>query len=103
MGEVNAAKAKRLYETIDGSNGFYRNDVAVSDRSQMNVVFFLRDERHNAAFLSGAEAAGLVGLKGHKAVGGMRASIYNAVPLEAVEALVAYMHKFLRTCDAGTA
>ena len=94
MGKVNAAKATLLYETIDGSNGFYHNDVATADRSQMNVVFFLRDENHNAAFLSGAEAAGLVGLKGHKAVGGLRASIYNAVSPAAVEALVDYMKAF---------
>ena len=94
MGEVNAAKAKLLYDAIDGSNGFYRNDVAHADRSRMNVVFFLRDESQNAAFLEGALAAGLSGLKGHKAVGGMRASIYNAVSLQAVQALVAYMKSF---------
>lgn len=94
IGKVNAAKAKQIYQTIDHSNGFYRNDVAVADRSQMNVVFFLRDEQHNAAFLAGAESAGLVGLKGHKAVGGLRASIYNAVSPEAVEALVLYMRAF---------
>ncbi len=94
MGKINAAKAALLYQTIDGSNGFYHNHVAVTDRSQMNVVFFLRNEQHNAAFLQGAEVAGLVGLKGHKAVGGMRASIYNAVSLVAVETLVAYMREF---------
>ena len=91
---VNAAKAKLLYDTIDGSNGFYRNNVSVADRSRMNVVFFLADEAKNTAFLAGAETIGLVGLKGHKAVGGMRASIYNAVSLPAVESLAGYMNAF---------
>jgi phosphoserine aminotransferase len=62
----------------------------------MNVPFFLKDESLNQQFLDGATAAGMSGLKGHKAVGGMRASIYNAVPLAAVEALVAYMKDFQR-------
>jgi phosphoserine aminotransferase len=63
----------------------------------MNVPFFLRDESRNDAFLAGAKAAGLLQLKGHKSVGGMRASIYNAMPLEGVQALVAYMREFEQT------
>jgi phosphoserine aminotransferase len=63
----------------------------------MNVPFFLRDESRNEAFLAGAKAAGLLQLKGHKSVGGMRASLYNAMPLEGVQTLVAYMREFERT------
>jgi phosphoserine aminotransferase len=92
--KVNIQKATLLYATIDASGGFYRNDVAIADRSRMNVPFFLRDEKLNQAFLDGAAAAGMSGLKGHKAIGGMRASIYNAVPSAAVEALAAYMRDF---------
>ena len=91
---ANIQKATLLYATIDQSGGFYHNDVAVADRSRMNVPFFLGDEALNQVFLDGAAALGMSGLKGHKAVGGMRASIYNAVPLAAVEALVAYMKDF---------
>ena len=92
----NIAKARLLYEAIDGSQ-FYVNKVAKECRSRMNVPFFLRDESRNEAFLAGAKAAGLLQLKGHKSVGGMRASIYNALPLEGVQALVAYMREFERT------
>jgi phosphoserine aminotransferase len=92
--KVNIQKASLLYATIDASEGFYRNGVAIADRSRMNVPFFLRDEKLNQAFLDGAAVAGMSGLKGHKAIGGMRASIYNAVPLAAVEVLVAYMRDF---------
>lgn len=92
----NIAKAKLLYDCIDGSNGFYRNEVNPADRSRMNVPFFLRDELLNAAFLEQSAKAGLAALKGHKAVGGMRASIYNAMPLEGVKALTAFMQKFQR-------
>jgi len=90
----NIAKANLLYTFIDNSNGFYRNEVSKDDRSRMNVPFFLRDENLNAAFLDGSVKAGLAGLKGHKVVGGMRASIYNAMPLAGVEALVAFMREF---------
>jgi phosphoserine aminotransferase len=93
---VNMEKAALLYASIDNSGGFYRNDIAVENRSRMNVPFVLRDESLNTAFLAGAEAAGLFGLKGHKAVGGMRASIYNAVSMEAVKALTSYMHEFVQ-------
>jgi phosphoserine aminotransferase len=89
----NIAKAELLYGAIDTS-GLYVNHVAKSARSRMNVPFFLRDERLNDAFLAGAKEAGLLQLKGHKSVGGMRASIYNAIPLEGVQALVDYMQAF---------
>ncbi len=92
----NIAKAKLLYDAIDTSQ-FYVNRVAKDCRSRMNVPFFLRDESRNDAFLAGAKAAGLLQLKGHKSVGGMRASIYNAMPLEGVQALVEYMREFERT------
>ncbi|MEK9951284.1 MAG: 3-phosphoserine/phosphohydroxythreonine transaminase [Curvibacter sp.] len=92
----NIAKAELLYDTIDRSQ-FYVNKVDKSCRSRMNVPFFLRDESRNEAFLAGARAAGLLQLKGHKSVGGMRASLYNAMPLEGVQALVAYMREFERT------
>ncbi len=92
----NVAKAELLYDTIDAS-GFYMNGVARGARSRMNVPFFLRDESRNQAFLDGAKAAGLLQLKGHKSVGGMRASIYNAMPIEGVQALVRYMQEFERT------
>ncbi len=92
----NIAKAELLYETIDAS-GFYINGVARNARSRMNVPFFLRNESLNDAFLAGAKEAGLLQLKGHKSVGGMRASIYNAIPLEGVQALAAYMREFERT------
>ena len=91
--QKNMAKAKLLYDYIDGS-AFYSNNIAINNRSRMNVPFFLRDESLNEAFLKGAEAAGLLQLKGHRIVGGMRASIYNAMPLEGVQALVTYMKQF---------
>ena len=89
----NIAKAKRLYDAIDGS-GLYFNKVNPDCRSRMNVPFYLRDERLNDAFLAGARDKGLLQLKGHKSVGGMRASIYNAMPMEGVQALVDYLQKF---------
>lgn len=89
----NIAKAQLLYETIDNSQ-LYVNRVAKSCRSRMNVPFFLRDESRNEAFLAGAREHGLLQLKGHKSVGGMRASLYNAMPLEGVQTLVAYMREF---------
>ena len=89
----NIAKAELLYSAIDNSQ-FYVNKVALNCRSRMNVPFLLRDESRNDAFLAGAKARGLLQLKGHKSVGGMRASIYNAMPLEGVQALVDYMQEF---------
>lgn len=92
----NIAKAKLLYEAIDSSS-LYVNRVAKDCRSRMNVPFYLRDESLSEAFLAGARERGLLQLKGHKSVGGMRASIYNAMPLEGVQALVTYMLDFEKT------
>jgi phosphoserine aminotransferase len=93
MGARNRAKAELLYGYIDQSN-FYKNPVEKSARSWMNVPFTLPREELDAAFLKGSEAAGLMALKGHRAVGGMRASLYNAMPLEGVQALVDFMRDF---------
>jgi phosphoserine aminotransferase len=89
----NKAKAALLYDYLDGS-AFYRNPVAREDRSLMNVPFKLKDESLDEAFLKGAQAKGMIQLKGHRSVGGMRASIYNAMPIDGVKALVAYMKEF---------
>ncbi|MGI4985391.1 MAG: 3-phosphoserine/phosphohydroxythreonine transaminase [Janthinobacterium lividum] len=91
----NIAKARLLYDAIDRSD-FYSNPVQPDARSRMNVPFTLTDESRNAAFLDGARERGLTQLKGHKSVGGMRASIYNAMPMEGVQALVDYMGAFER-------
>ena len=90
------AKADLLYHYLDNNGGFYANRVAHDARSRMNVPFFLSQETLNDAFLAGAKEAGLLQLKGHKSVGGMRASIYNAMPLAGVQALVNYMQDFAR-------
>jgi len=89
----NIAKADLLYAALDADD-FYQNRVAKDCRSRMNVPFFLRDETLNDKFLAGAKARGLLQLKGHKSVGGMRASIYNAMPIEGVQALVDYLNEF---------
>ncbi|MCY4744380.1 3-phosphoserine/phosphohydroxythreonine transaminase [Pelomonas sp. UHG3] len=89
----NIDKAALLYGALDAS-GFYENRVDASCRSRMNVPFFLKDDKLNEAFLAEAKAAGLLQLKGHKSVGGMRASLYNAMPLEGVQALVGFMKDF---------
>lgn len=91
--QKNIEKAKLLYDTLD-STDFYRSPVAKADRSRMNVPFKTRDEKLDADFVKGAEARGLLQLKGHRSVGGMRASIYNAMPIEGVRALVDYMREF---------
>jgi phosphoserine aminotransferase len=106
MEAANVAKAELLYNFIDQS-GLYENRVASNCRSRMNVPFFLKgddgkpllDAEHprNAAFLAAAKARGLLQLKGHKSVGGMRASIYNALPLAGVSALVGFMREFEHT------
>lgn len=93
MEQRNRAKMELLYGAIDASD-FYSNPVAHNARSWMNVPFRLADEKLDKAFLAGAEARGLLNLKGHRSVGGMRASIYNAVGLDAVEALVDWMAEF---------
>ena len=90
----NARKSALLYAEIDGSNGFYRNEVDPAARSRMNVPFFLHDEALDKPFLSEAKAAGLIALKGHRVIGGMRASIYNAMPEEGVQALANFMREF---------
>ena len=92
----NLAKASLLYEAIDNSS-LYVNRVDKSCRSRMNVPFYLRDERLNEDFLTGARSRNLLQLKGHKSVGGMRASIYNAIPIEGVQALVDYLRDFEQT------
>jgi phosphoserine aminotransferase len=89
----NVEKANLLYDTIDAS-GFYRSPVRKQDRSRMNVPFRLADEALDGAFLKGAEERGMIQLKGHRSVGGMRASIYNAMPIEGVRALCDYMKDF---------
>ena len=93
---INAEKAQILYDAIDDSEGFYTNPVDPDCRSAMNVPFVLANADLDALFLAESKAAGLVSLKGHKSVGGMRASIYNAVSLEAVQALVAFMNDFAK-------
>ncbi|WP_371193033.1 3-phosphoserine/phosphohydroxythreonine transaminase [Glaciecola sp. SC05] len=94
--QINTQKAALLYECIDSSD-FYRNNISAENRSKMNVTFQLADNSLDAAFLEEAEKLGLVALKGHRFVGGMRASIYNAMPLEGVKALVSFMQTFERT------
>jgi phosphoserine aminotransferase len=93
MERINRAKKDLLYKAIDDSD-FYSNPIAHNARSWMNVPFRLADEKLDKAFLAGADERGLLNLKGHRSVGGMRASIYNAVGMDAVEALVAYMVEF---------
>jgi len=90
---VNIAKAKLLYDFLDQTS-FYRSPVRSADRSRMNIPFKLQDESLDAAFLQGAGERGMVQLKGHRSVGGMRASIYNAMPLAGVQTLVDYMREF---------
>jgi phosphoserine aminotransferase len=96
IGERNHAKAAHLYQCIDESGGFYANPIETNARSWMNIPFTLVDGELDAAFLKESEAAGLLALKGHKAVGGMRASLYNAVSLRAVDVLVDFMRDFAR-------
>ncbi len=91
--KINQQKADALYQFIDQSN-FYTNHIQDEFRSRMNVPFWLKDESLNQAFLAQAEASGLLALAGHRSVGGMRASIYNAMPLEGVNALITFMKRF---------
>lgn len=93
MERHNATKAALLYDYLN-TTGFYRSPVAREDRSLMNIPFKLYDDSLDEAFLAGAQALGMVQLKGHRSVGGMRASIYNAMPMDGVKALVAYMKAF---------
>ncbi len=87
-------KSKILYDVIDSSAGFYVNDIEKESRSRMNIVFTLRDESLNQKFLDEAKQKKIVNIKGHRVLGGMRASLYNAVTIEAAEALAEYMTKF---------
>jgi phosphoserine aminotransferase len=93
MEKINIAKAKLLYDLLDTTD-FYHCPVARSDRSRMNVPFTLKDTALDGEFLKQAQARGLIQLKGHRSVGGMRASIYNAMPLEGVTVLVEFMKEF---------
>jgi len=93
IAKVNERKAQKLYAAIDGS-GFYKNPVEKSARSWMNVPFTLADPKLDEVFLKESKAAGLTNLKGHRVVGGMRASIYNAMPEAGVDALIAFMADF---------
>lgn len=95
MGETNLRKARKLYEFIDAS-GFYANPIDPRFRSRMNVPFTLADDALNSEFLTGANARGLLNLAGHRSVGGMRASIYNAMPEAGVDALIDYMTEFAK-------
>jgi phosphoserine aminotransferase len=96
MAALNRRKADKLYAAIDGSD-FYANPVQPDSRSWMNIPFTLADANLDADFLAGAKSAGLLTLKGHRSVGGMRASIYNAMPESGVDALIGYMAEFERT------
>jgi len=93
---VNNLKAETLYRAIDGSGGFYINNIQADARSKMNVIFKTSDPDLDDTFVREAELCGLCALKGYKLLGGMRASIYNAMPLEGVEALAAFMQDFQR-------
>ena len=94
MGRRNAEKAALLYGVIDGSDGFYRGHAEKGSRSRMNVTFRLGSPTLEEQFVAEAKERGLAGLKGHRSVGGMRASIYNAMPLAGVEKLAAFMEEF---------
>lgn len=96
IAEINQRKANKLYQLIDNSNGFYRNQVDKNCRSRMNVVFNLPDDNLQQLFLKESAAMGLLYLKGHKSVGGIRASIYNAMPEKGVDALVEFMKEFMK-------
>jgi phosphoserine aminotransferase len=96
MLDLNRRKAKLLYDTIDASGGFYRGHAQPGSRSLMNVIFRLPDDETQARFLSAAKARDLMELKGHRSVGGIRASIYNAMSMEGVEALAGFMREFAK-------
>jgi phosphoserine aminotransferase len=96
MAERNGQKARIVYAAIDGSNGYYRGHAAPESRSLMNVTFRLPDEAKEKKFLAEAQAAGMVGMAGHRSVGGVRASLYNAVGVEACQTLASFMNNFAR-------
>jgi phosphoserine aminotransferase len=91
MHSANREKASLLYDVIDASQGFYRGHAETGSRSLMNVTFRLPTAEQDADFVADASAAGMVGLKGHRSVGGVRASIYNAMPIEGVRVLAGFM------------
>ena len=95
MEKENTAKAELIYSTIDNSNGFYKNTIASEDRSQMNVVFRLTSEDLEKKFVADGLEAGFVGIKGHRSIGGIRASIYNSNTLDSVQDFVAFMNDFV--------
>jgi phosphoserine aminotransferase len=94
MYKRNIAKAKVLYDAIDSSDGYYKGTVVPEDRSLMNVTYRLPNEQLEEKFIKEASAKGFSGLKGHRSVGGLRASIYNAFPIKGVEELVEFMSNF---------
>jgi phosphoserine aminotransferase len=94
--QINEQKAKAIYDAIDGSNGYYKGTANVKDRSRMNVTFRLPSEELEEKFINDAKKVGFIGLKGHRSVGGCRASIYNAMGLEGVLALTQFMEKFAK-------
>lgn len=94
IGKINTVKANAVYDAIDSSNGYYHSPVHKDSRSQMNIVFRLPSEELEAKFVQEATAAGMIGLKGHRSAGGIRASVYNAMPMEGVETLVSFMKAF---------
>ena len=94
MHALNQRKSRLLYDVIDGSQGFYRGHAHASSRSQMNVTFRLPDEERESRFFQQAAGQGLTNLKGHRSVGGVRASIYNAMPIEGVQQLAQFMQDF---------
>lgn len=96
MAATNRRKAEKLYGAIDNSGGFYRNPVEKDARSWMNVPFVLKSDTLDDPFLKEAKKAGLVQLKGHRSVGGMRASIYNAMPESGIDALISFMQDFAK-------
>jgi phosphoserine aminotransferase len=96
IGRANADKAALVYDAIDGSGGFYRGHASPTSRSKMNITFRLPSEALEKQFVAEATAAGMDGLGGHRSVGGIRASIYNAFPRRGVETLVAFMAEFAR-------
>ena len=93
IAKINHTRAKTLYQFIDASD-FYSNSVTVANRSIMNVPFILKDSNLDAQFLHDSKNAGLLNLKGHRSIGGMRASIYNATPQDAIDALIEFMREF---------
>ena len=94
MEALNRKKAAEIYAVIDGSEGFYRGHAVKEDRSRMNVTFTLETPELESEFVEQAKAYGFIGLKGHRLVGGLRASLYNAVTLEAAKALAMFMKEF---------